>query len=372
MQNLCEARVDLSSLRYNYSQIQGRVGPSVRIMGIVKADAYGHGAIAVAHYLSDLGVRDFGVAHSSEGQKLREAGIQGRILVLQPNFHMDHESYQRFQLDCAISGLRDIEGWQVAVGTKVPAHLFVDTGMGREGVMLEQLEVCIHRIEEHPILDLTGVATHFATADEADLSYARKQVALFNEALERIPEPIRNRLIVHACNSGAAINLAEAHFDMVRPGIWLYGQYTGSGKFNQKPALSVYGRLGSVKTVPAGSKVGYANNYETKKRTRLGLVSMGYADGLHRSKGGRAQVRIRGQLFEIVGNISMDAVVIDIGLDSDVQEGDEVMIFGGDHHDELSIVNCAKQLKTITYERCCQLGMRLPHVYVDSGTLSSR
>lgn len=366
MQYLCEARVDLGAITYNYREIKNHVGPNVRIMGVVKANAYGHGATVVAHHLSGLGIRDFAVAHCFEAQKLREAGIVGRILVLQPDFHVDHESYQRFKFDCSINGLRDIDAWRDTQGPRVRAHIFVDTGMGREGVMPELFEECLRRIEDHPVLELAGVATHLASADEEDLDYAREQLAIFNGILDLIPQKVRQKIVVHALNSAGTVNFPEAHFDMVRPGIWLYGQYTGSGSYTQQAALSVYGRLSCVKIVPAGYKVGYASNYETKERTRLGLVSVGYADGLNRKKSGSAQVHIRGKAYEVAGNISMDAVVIDIGLDSDVREGDEVMVFGGNQGDEFSIANCAKELKTITYERCCHLGMRLPHVYIDS------
>ncbi len=332
-------------------------------MAVVKADAYGHGAPAVANHLAGLGIRSFAVAHVYEATRLRDAGITGRILVLQPDYHVDRETYQRYGLECLINGPGDIEAWKD--GPRVRAHLFVDTGMGREGVMAEGFQTCMDRMADHPVLELAGLGTHFATADEEDLGFARKQLSVFKELVDRIPAALRAKIKVHAANSGGIINLPDSHFDIVRPGIWMYGQYTGSGTFYQKVAMSAHGRLTAVKQVPAGYAVGYGCTYRTQNPTRLGIVSAGYADGYPRLKSGNARAWIRGRPYTVAGRVSMDAVILDLGPDSEARDGDEVLLFGGEADAPSSITRDAVSLKTITYERCCQLGMRLPRIYLN-------
>jgi alanine racemase len=366
MRYLAESRIDLGAMRYNLEQIRAHVGPDVAVMAIVKADAYGHGASVVAPFLERQGVDVFAVGHVFEAKAVREAGVTGRIVVLQPDYYLDRESFSRFDLECVINGEADLEPWQS--GPRVPAHLFVDTGMGREGVMPSGFEHCLDKLINHPVLHLTGIATHFACADHADLSNAREQLDQFEELLERVPHEVRARVQVHAANTGATLNLPESHYDMVRPGIWLYGQYPGAGHCIQRPVMSVHGRLMTVKAVPKGTRVGYGGTYTIPEHTRVGLVSVGYADGYPRAKSGKSSVWIRGKAYPVIGLVSMDMISVDLGLRGEVEEGDDVLVFGGEPNEPSSLFQDAASLGSITFERCCQLGMRLPRVYINRET----
>ena len=363
MKYLCESRIDLDAISHNLERIRDKVGPRVEIMAVVKADAYGHGMATVGPYLAAQGVTSFAVDHVYEARVLREHGVSGRILSMLPNFYADRDSYSELDLECIINGLSDLDIWQG--GPPVRGHLFVDTGMGREGVMPECFDILLQAILDHPNVSLTGIMTHFAAADEPDQSYARKQLSVFNQVLDQLPEAIRSRVVVHAANSGGTLNLPEAHFDMVRPGMWLYGHYPGAGDCDQRPAMSIYGRVTSIKEVPAWHPVGYGFGYKTTAATRLGVISVGYADGYPRQKGGRGRVWIKGKACDIVGRVSMSMIVVDLGPNSDVRDGDEALILGGSPHEPSSIDADAADLATITYERCCQLGLRLPRVYLN-------
>jgi len=369
MKYLCESRIDLAAIRYNLERIRERVGAGVEVMAVVKADAYGHGMAVVGPFLASLGVTSFAVDHVYEARVLREHGVVGRILSMLPNFYADRDSYGELDLECIINGLGDLDVWRD--GPPVRGHLFVDTGMGREGVMPGDFDALLAAMLDHPQVTLTGIMTHFAAADEPDQSYARKQLDLFNQVLSRVPASVRSRVVVHAANSGGTLNLTEAHFDMVRPGMWLYGHYPGAGNCDQRPAMSIYGRVTSVKDVPAWHPVGYGFGYRTTAPTRLGVISVGYADGYPRQKSGRGRVWIKGKAHDIVGRVSMSMIVVDLGRDSNVCDGDEALVLGGLPGEPSSIDADAADLATITYERCCQLGLRLPRVYLNgNGELS--
>ena len=369
MRYLAESRIDLGAMRYNLSQIRRHIGPKVDIMAVVKADAYGHGASVVAPFLERQGVSVFGVGHVFEAKALRKAGVTGRIVVLQPDYHLDRESYARFDLECVINGEADLRPWQD--GPPVPAHLFVDTGMGREGVMPAAFLHCLEAIEDHKSLHLRGIATHFASADAPCLASAKEQLHQFEELLRMVPTSVLDQVQIHAANTGATLNLPGSHFQMVRPGIWLYGQYPGAGKCPQRPVMSIHGRLMTVKTVPGGTQVGYGGTYSTPEPTRIGLVSVGYADGYPRAKSGHSQVWIRGTAYPVIGLVSMDMISVDLGLKGPIEEGDEVLILGGEPGEPSSLFQDAELLGSITFERCCQLGMRLPRVFIDSTKASS-
>lgn len=358
--HLCEIRIDLRALAQNLSAIRRQIPATTRVMAVVKADAYGHGAIDIARALESLGINDFGVAHVAEAQRLRAAGIGGRMVVFQPDYHIDRAAYGLHNLECCIHAPEDLAYWDG--GPLTDCHLFVDTGMGREGALPEVAHRLVDRILDHNALRLVGVATHFATADE-ELRHAHRQLARFQTFLAELPHGLRQRVEVHAANSGAVVNLPEAHFDVVRPGMLLFGQYNGLGPFEQHPVMSVHARIVQVKDLPADYPVGYGATYRTKTPTRIGLISIGYGDGFNWRQSNRGHVWLHGQPYPVIGRVSMDQIAIDLGLDSPVKLGDEALIFGPNA--ENNLIHDAQNLQTIAYERCCQLGMRLPRIVVN-------
>ncbi len=362
MQHLSEMRVDLSAIRHNLRQIRQLIPPTTGIMAVIKADAYGHGVAPVAKTLENEGVNCFCIAHVDKAKPLREAGVKSRIIVLQPDFQIGFDAYRQHNLECCVHSLDDIELWRD--GPVTAAHLFVDTGMGREGVSPETARLAAEKLHGHPVLRWVGLATHFATADSAGDAYERRQLTLFREAVAEIPMEWRAGVQLHAACSGAIINLPESHFDMVRPGILLYGLYPGEGreKVDQRPAMSVWARVTLVKQVPAGTNVGYGCEYTTPAPTWLAMLSLGYGDGVWRRKRPDARVWIGGKPYPIVGRVSMDQIMVDLQGD-EVALGAEALIYGVDP--ETGLIRDAETLGTISYERCCHLGLRLPRVYTE-------
>ena len=359
MQYLSELRIDLEAIRFNLARIREKVGKGVEIMAVVKANAYSHGAETIAAHLEQWGICSFIVAHVFEAIKLRESGITSRILVWQPGYIVDPESYVHYNLETTINSLESLNYWRP--DHEVRCHLVVDTGMGREGIMPHLLDTALQRIEAHPGLDLVGFASHLATADEEDPTFTQTQLARFKKLVARIPVRQREQIQIHCANSGAVINHPESHYDMVRPGIALYGQYNGSGAFHQKPAMSVYGRLTLVKDVPADYPVGYGCTWRTPAPTRLGVISIGYADGYLWRKSGAATVWKDGRAYDVVGRISMDSIVINLKDDQMTHPGDAFLLMGGSHG--AGFIHDARETGTLPYERCCQMAARLPFVY---------
>lgn len=331
-------------------------------MAVVKADAYGHGAVEVCRTLSAEGVTFFCVAHAHEAEPLRAAGIDAPILVFQPDFLWDREIYQRLSLDVCLSSPEEIAAFDGMVGPPLRAHLFVDTGMGREGVLADEVPLCRERLEAQSALEWFGLMTHFAGADLQDLSSARKQLAVFEAVMAEIPPQQRDGLLVHAACSGAVINLPGSRFDMVRPGILLYGQYGGSGVVDQKPVMRVWASLQLIKQVPEDYAIGYGGTYRTSTATTIGYLGLGYADGFLRQKTESSRIWIDGKPYPVVGRVSMDQIAVDLGPHCKFRVGTEVEIFR--EFGEGSIIDDARLRGTISYERCVQLAMRLPKVYL--------
>jgi alanine racemase len=364
--HLAELHINLDAIANNLALIRQRVDHKTKIMAVLKADAYGHGALPIAAFLSSLGIHDFAVAHIFEAISLRKQGVRGRILVLQPHFQVKAQDYIDYQLECTINSSFDIAYLsQNPPSQPLNTHLMLDTGMGREGCHHEEAFPLLESIQSTTFLTLKGIATHFATAD-SNLSYALEQWHTFHSLLAQLPPRLLDSLECHACNSGGILNLPQAHLDLVRPGILLFGQYEGLGKpEEQKPAMSTWGRVTQVKFLPKGHPIGYGCTFIMPQSGDVALVSIGYADGLLRRNHFGGKIRIGTQLFPIVGAINMDQLTVLLGNNHHVQPGDQVMIFGDDP--ELSLSRNAAALGTITYERCCQLGSRLPKQYLQGG-----
>lgn len=367
------AEVDLASIGRNIAAIRRRIGPGPEIMAVVKADAYGHGAVQVATTALTSGATWLGVALVEEGVVLRKSGIIAPILVFGQLFPSQARRALRYSLSCTVSTYEFAEALSVAAtqeGKKGKCHIKVDTGMGRIGVSPRQAASFVRRVAMLPNVEVEGIYTHFATADADDKSFAREQLSRFMEVIEALSTIGVQIQFRHAANSAACVDMPEAQLDLVRPGILMYGLSPFSTERFQKvkremdirPALSLKTRVSFVKRVPAGTPVSYGSTYVTREDTVIATLPVGYADGLSRGLSNRGEVLIRGRRLPIVGRICMDQCMVDAG-NLEVEVGDEAVLIGRQGDQEISAEEVADKLGTISYEVVCAISKRVPRVY---------
>ncbi|MEJ5359295.1 MAG: alanine racemase [Desulfobacterales bacterium] len=380
---LIRAEVDLAAIAHNVRALAGCVSPGTRFMAVVKADAYGHGAAAVARVAIDHGASWLGVARLHEAIALRRAGIEVPILVFGGTPPAEAEGLAALEVRQAVGSLeaaRALAAAASARGVRVRVHVKIDTGMGRLGFVPDALsrpgaprpagERLIAAIEELlrlPGLEPEGVFTHFASADQADLSSAERQLALFLELLEALRArgvafPLR-----HAANSAGLLRLPEAHLDLVRAGIALYG-IAPSAEFDLPvtlvPAMTLRAAVLQVKEVPAGFAVSYGGTWRAPAPTRIATLAAGYADGYPRLLSSRGRVLYRGASLPVAGRVCMDLTMVDAGAAPGIQAGDEVVLFGRDGASALPVEEVASAAGTIPYEILCGVSARVPRVYL--------
>ncbi len=370
--------IDLAAIRHNLQEIKRMVGPAVDIMAVVKAEAYGHGAIPVAKAAIASGARWLGVAMPEEGIQLRKAGIETPILIFGPIQPDQVGPVIQYDLTTAICNWESAVAMSgEAVKTAKPAlvHLKVDTGMGRVGVQPDDAVDFMRKITRLPGLQVTGIFSHMATADEKDKNYARHQIQIFSAVVADLKKVGLLPEKVHLANSAGIMELPESHFNMVRPGIILYGLYPSNEvdrkKALFKPALALKVRVTFVKKVPAGSGISYGQRYHTKKESTVATIPIGYADGWSRLLTNKAEAMIKGKKYPIVGTICMDQCMIDLGDDT-VEIGQEVVLIGESGKEKISADSLAEKMGTINYEITCMLSNRLPRVYLNSEGLENR
>ena len=363
-------QVDLGRLRENFAVIKKHVAPA-KMMPILKANAYGHGLARIAQLMQELGADYLGVAVLEEGILLRESGVKTPILVLGgvlgnqiPHF-LEHDLAVTAS---SVAKLRAINEAAGEMGVVAKVHLKIDTGMERIGVHYYNAEAFIEASAACPHVFVEGVYTHFANADAADLTHARLQLQRFQQALAVYEEKgIQRPPLVHAANSGAILQLPEARFDMVRPGIMLYGVYPSNEVTRTvavKPALSWKSRVVYFKVITPGHPVGYGSQWQSDRNVRAVTVPVGYGDGYFRSMSHKAQVLIRGKRYPVVGLISMDQIVVNIGDDS-AYNGDEVVLVGESDGANIAVEDLADWAGTIPYEILTNINTRVPRVYVE-------
>ncbi|MGD8369704.1 MAG: alanine racemase [Desulfobacterales bacterium] len=381
--DLIWAEVDLAAIGHNVSALKKAAG-TARFMAVVKANAYGHGALPVAERALQSGADWLGVARLDEALALREAGIDAPILVFghTPPERADEliENGVRptvFDPDTA----RRLSESVSATGDRLKVHVKVDSGMGRLGILPdahrpgappdappEQAAAEIAAIGGLGGIEIEGIYTHFASADDSDKTSARRQLSIFTELLDalersRIRIPIR-----HAANSAAIIDLPDTHLDMVRAGISLYGLAPSADVKTQavglKPAMALKARIVHLKRVPAGFAVSYGSTYHTAAPTTIATVPVGYADGYSRSLSNRGRMLVRGKSAPITGRVCMDQTMLDVGHIEGVQVGDEVVAFGTQDGAALPADELADMLGTINYEIVSAIMARVPRVYV--------
>ncbi len=361
--------VDLRAILANYHRIREAVGPGVGIMGIVKADAYGHGAVPVARTLVGAGAEWLGVARLEEGVELRMAGIQAPILLLGGAEPEEAEAIREFSLQCAVFTdelieALDAEGRQW--DRKLHVHLKVDTGMHRLGAAMDDLERITSKIMTSPGLSLEGVMSHFASAEDPQGDQTQGQLQAFERAVETVERVSGRRLFRHLSNSTGAVTLPRTRHDLVRPGIMLYGAHMAEITRNQirlEPAFSWKARIRQVKRVKTGDPVGYSALWKAERDSTIAIVSAGYADGFSRSLTNRAQVIVNGRRVPVAGRVSMDLIAVDVTDAGDVRTGNEVTIIGRDGSASVTVEEWAGWLGTIPYEIFCAVSRRVPRFH---------
>lgn len=367
------AEINLTNLDYNIKQIIGKVGSPRKIIGVIKADGYGHGAVPAAEVLKQNGVTTLAVATLSEAIRLREAGVTEEIIILglTPDLYADTlTDYRLTPVVCSYSNAAAISDAAAKAGKTVNGLVAVDTGMGRIGYRTDDPEAAgeIKKIENLPNFFVKGLFSHFATADAADKTYAREQETKYREFCEKLTAAGVDIPMKTLANSAAVMEIPSAYFDAVRPGIILYGCYpSGEVDRNQlslKPVMSVKANIVHLKKIPKGATVSYGQKFTASRESLIATLSLGYADGYPRPYSSVGKVIINGVTAPLAGNICMDQCMADVTDVPGVKQGDEAIIMGSDGVNTISADDIAEATGTINYEIVCAFGQRLPKVYI--------
>jgi alanine racemase len=360
-------QVDLSAIAHNIAEIKGRTGSE--ILAVVKADAYGHGLIPVATTAIDSGATWLGTALLEEAIALREAGIAVPIIAWLTPPHEDFESALRLDIDLSVSSIElfeEILETGDRTGIKPRLHFEIDTGMRRGGVLREWEEFLDFAVSHQDRYLLVGVWSHFARADEPNSDFNKIQEQEFNAKVDALAAAGLTPQITHLSNSAATLTRPSAHRSMIRLGIAMYGlspdviEMGSATNFQLRPAMTIRAQIHLVKEARAGDAVGYGGAEVLTHDTKLGIIVMGYSDGLPRSTSNLTGVSFAGQRAPLVGRISMDQCVVDLGPDSTAQPGDYVTVMGGEGY---SIDEWARAAKTINYEIVTRIASRVPRIY---------
>ena len=378
MENRAEVLIDLGAIRENIKYLMAKSGKPA--LAVVKADGYGHGLLPVAKSALSAGASWLGVALLEEARALRQGGINAPIIAWLTPITDDFESAINEDIDIAIPSLAHLEAITSAarsLGKCARVHLEVDTGMSRGGALNEWSELVssAKSYQDSGLIKVIGIWSHFARADEAGHEFNNKQLENFKSAVAEAKSVGITPEVIHLSNSAAAINDADSHFDLLRLGIAIYGlspdfSHMGSSeKLNLKPAMSIRARIHLVKDIPAGSQVGYGGSAITKVDTKLGVIAMGYSDGIPRSASSSAGVLVGNKRAPIIGRVSMDQFVVDLGRDSSAKAGDWAYIIGSNPSDSYTSASSytadswASASATINYEIVTRIAARVKRIY---------
>lgn len=369
------AEIDLDNLAHNVREIRRRIGARAEIMAVVKANAYGHGAPQVARVALANGASWLAVALLEEAWQLRREGLTAPIHLLGMPSPGQAEAVVAGGFSCAVCAKETAQALSAAalrLGRTARVQVKVDTGMGRLGLLPEELPAFRQYLESLPGLEVLGAFTHFASADEPDKAYTRQQYAAFQAALAACPgEPWR---LAHAANSAAIIDLPELAGPLVRPGIMLYGLYPSAEVSREavdlRPVMSLKARVTYVKRLPAGYPISYGRTYVTAAPETVALLPLGYADGFSRLLSGNAEVLLGGRRVPLRGRVCMDQCVVGVPEGLPVRIGDEAVIFGRQGNEEITVDEVAGRIGTINYEVVCAVSGRVPRVYLQDGRVS--
>ena len=370
------AEVNLDNIINNIKEIKKNINGE-EIIAVVKANAYGHGAVEVAPVLIENGADRLAVAMLSEALELREAGIKVPILILGYTDVAFSEMLINNDIEQTVYSLdyaKELSKKAEALGKVAKIHIAVDTGMGRIGFLPNEKSVEeVVEISKLSNLRITGIFTHFSNADEQDKSYAHNQIEKFNSFINEIEKREVNLGLKHISNSASIIDIEDAHYNAIRPGIILYGyypsDYINKDKLKLMPALSLKCQVIHVKELPKGEYIGYGRKFRTERDSVIATLPIGYADGYIRGLYEKAHVIINGKLAPVVGKICMDQCMIDVTDVGPVKVGDEVVLLGEDNGVKNNADDIAKMLDTINYEILCMIGRRVPRIYIKDGKM---
>lgn len=368
------AEISIPNLLNNFSIVRALVAPHVKIMAMVKANAYGHGIVRVSQELIKAGVDYLGVAYLEEALFLRQHGISTPILVCGainteqiPEFILNDVAITSSSLDKS----KAIHNAAKALGKKAKVHVKIDTGMERIGVHWYNAEKFINETMSLDGIEVTGIFSHLAKA-ESDADFTKLQIQRFATIIEYMHKHSICPPYVHLANSAAIINHPESHFTMVRPGIMLYGYnpngYNPDITFNGKkllPVMTLKTKVSYFKVVPAHTGISYNHLYTTSKQTRIVTLPVGYGDGYSRLLSNKGEVIIRGKTYPVVGAVCMDQIMVDIGPDGTAYNGDDVLLFGQMDGYSIPLESLCQKIGTITYEILTNISPRVPRIYVE-------
>jgi alanine racemase len=357
------AWIDAAALRANAAALRARLAPGVRLLAVVKADGYGHGATLVAPLLAAAGADLFGVATVAEGVELRAAGITQPIVVLTGATEDELNAALESRLSVAVIDTEMVRAFAARLGTRrLPVHLKLDTGMGRLGVARDQWPAFLAAVRAAPQLRVEGVFSHFADAENAHSAFCDAQLASFRDGVAQVRAAGLDPGCRHLANSAAALLRPDTHFDAVRPGIALYGiaPAPSAAVVPLRSVMQLCTRIWQLKQVPAGSSLSYGQAFTTRRASRIAVLPIGYADGYARGLSNRGAVLVRGQRAPIVGRVCMDLTLVDVTDIPGAATGDEVVLWGRQAGTELSVTEVATWLDTIPYELLTRVGRRVP------------
>lgn len=364
------AVIDLDALRHNAREIKKRVPPETKVMAVVKANAYGHGAVMCARVLKGSGADSLGVATVEEGIELRGSGIRGEIFVLDGLLGASLGEFQEFHLTPIIHNKEDLARLSAELKDKekeFPVHLKIDTGMGRLGFLPADVDDILATLKSYRQINVCGVLTHLARADEENPEFTERQFLLFEKLRKILSEKGLNAPVYHIANSAAIIENRLQGFEVARPGIMLYGAYPHSRhreKISLKPVMTLKTKIMSLKRHPAGTPLSYGGTFVTKKESLIAILPIGYADGYPRLLSNRGQVLLCGRRAPVVGRVCMDLTLVDVTALPDVKVNDEVVLMGKQGDEEIPAEEVGALAETISYEILCGISQRVPRVYL--------
>ncbi len=369
------AEVNLDHIAHNMREIRRVTSGNAKIMAIVKADAYGHGFLEVSKTLLENGADYLAVALLDEARQLRNCGIDVPIVILGHTPEPRVEELIRFDITQTVFSYtlaEVISRAAVAQNKRAKIHIKVDTGMTRLGFSVDEKGIrTILSIARLPGIEIEGIFTHFASADEEDTGFTKYQFEKFISICDRLKKENLDIPIKHACNSAGIMQFPEMHLDMVRPGIVLYGLYpsdeVNKEKIHLKPAMQLKAIITQLKEVLAGISVSYGRVYTTQRDSVVATIPIGYADGVSRILTGRAKMIAGDKIVPVIGRICMDYCMIDVTDLKGITVGDEVVIFGRKDELHIPVEDIARSMGTVNYEIVCIIGKRIPRVYIQDG-----
>ncbi|MDR0927771.1 MAG: alanine racemase [Ignavibacteria bacterium] len=362
------AEINTRNLRHNLQMVRQQVG-NIPILAMVKANGYGHSVIDVSRIFRTEKVEYLGVALITEAKLLRDNGDNGKILVMVSPEPTDADTFIDSNIETAFSSFDIVQAFEQRARERdavITGHLYVDTGMHRDGFPPKDALAVMDYVKDKPNINVVGLMTHLATSDSPEIDFADKQLSAFEKVRSSLENAGFHFKYIHAANSAGIANYPKAHYSMVRPGISLYGMMPTkqlANKLNLKPVMTLKSRVMLVLNVPKGDFIGYSQTYTAQRDMVIAVVPMGYADGLPRNLSNRFQVLINGTRYNSVGSICMDEFMVDI-TDSDVKRGDEVVIFGKQGNEEIDVYELAELSYSIPYERTAAISQRVNREFI--------